>query len=251
MPIGAISLWGTATAPANWLLCDGAAISRSTYADLFDVIGTTWGAGDAVAYPFISTTNPTTSSPIIWFNLSAAPPIWYQTPGNVFTITGGAAGLSTYIYTITSYSVNTVFATAKDIYGFPVTTFIAATYSTPGNMTITTPTYFNVPDTGNKTIRGTKSGTLAPNAKAGSDSTSVTLFAANLPPHRHGFTNYNTYTTSSAGSLAIGGSSVNTQFYTNANQTYAEDGSTPVASLPFSVATTNPYIAIPYIIKYT
>jgi microcystin-dependent protein len=252
MPIGAISLWGTAKAPANWLLCDGSAISRSTYADLFDVIGTTWGAADGVAYPFLGTQNPTTSSPIIWFNLSAAPPIWYQTAGNVFTITGGAAGLSTYIYTITSYSANTIFATAKDIYGFAVTTFIAGVYNTTGSMTISTPTYFNVPDTGNKTIRGTKSGTLAPNAQAGSDSTSVTLFAANLPPHRHGFTVPGVATVASVAGISVLQAGWNaSQIITNANQTYAEDGTTLTSSLPFSVATTNPYIAIPYIIKYT
>jgi len=33
-------------APAGWLLCDGSAVSRDTYADLFDAIGTTFGAGD-------------------------------------------------------------------------------------------------------------------------------------------------------------------------------------------------------------
>ena len=34
------------TAPANYLLEDGSAVSRSTYSDLFAVIGTTYGAGD-------------------------------------------------------------------------------------------------------------------------------------------------------------------------------------------------------------
>lgn len=33
-------------APAGWLLCDGAAISRTTYATLFAAIGTAFGAGD-------------------------------------------------------------------------------------------------------------------------------------------------------------------------------------------------------------
>lgn len=32
--------------PAGWLPCDGRAVSRSSYARLFDVLGTTWGAGD-------------------------------------------------------------------------------------------------------------------------------------------------------------------------------------------------------------
>ena len=32
----------------NWLLCDGQAISRTDYAELFTLIGTTYGAGDGV-----------------------------------------------------------------------------------------------------------------------------------------------------------------------------------------------------------
>ena len=35
-----------ATTPNGWFLCNGAAISRTTYANLFAVIGTTYGAGD-------------------------------------------------------------------------------------------------------------------------------------------------------------------------------------------------------------
>lgn len=45
-PIGAMTEYGGVTAPANWLLCDGSAVSRETYAALFAVIGTRYGAGD-------------------------------------------------------------------------------------------------------------------------------------------------------------------------------------------------------------
>jgi microcystin-dependent protein len=45
-PTGGIMMWSTGTAPTGWLLCAGAAVSRSTYAALFAVIGTTFGAGD-------------------------------------------------------------------------------------------------------------------------------------------------------------------------------------------------------------
>lgn len=45
-PIGAIAPYGGATAPTNWLICDGSAVSRVTYADLFSVIGTSFGSGD-------------------------------------------------------------------------------------------------------------------------------------------------------------------------------------------------------------
>jgi microcystin-dependent protein len=34
------------SAPSGWLLCDGSAISRTTYVDLFAVISTAFGSGD-------------------------------------------------------------------------------------------------------------------------------------------------------------------------------------------------------------
>jgi microcystin-dependent protein len=43
---GTIKMWPTATAPNGYLSCAGAAVSRATYAALFAVIGTTFGAGD-------------------------------------------------------------------------------------------------------------------------------------------------------------------------------------------------------------
>ena len=44
--VGAIKPWTKTTAPAGYLLCDGAAVSRTDYADLFAVISTTYGAGN-------------------------------------------------------------------------------------------------------------------------------------------------------------------------------------------------------------
>jgi microcystin-dependent protein len=46
MPIGAMIEWSTDTAPAHWVLCYGQAINRTTYADLFAVVSTTYGVGD-------------------------------------------------------------------------------------------------------------------------------------------------------------------------------------------------------------
>jgi microcystin-dependent protein len=45
-PAGSMIMYGGATAPTGWLLCDGSAISRTTYASLFAVLSTTYGAGD-------------------------------------------------------------------------------------------------------------------------------------------------------------------------------------------------------------
>ncbi|KZB72342.1 MULTISPECIES: phage tail protein [Thalassospira] len=46
--IGSVSAFAMPTPPTGWLVCDGSAISRTEYADLFAAIGTVWGAGDDV-----------------------------------------------------------------------------------------------------------------------------------------------------------------------------------------------------------
>lgn len=44
--IGTVCDFAGAAAPSGWLLCNGQAVSRATYAALFGVIGATYGAGD-------------------------------------------------------------------------------------------------------------------------------------------------------------------------------------------------------------
>lgn len=44
--IGSIYMYAGSSAPTGFMSCDGSAISRETYADLFAIIGTTYGAGD-------------------------------------------------------------------------------------------------------------------------------------------------------------------------------------------------------------
>ena len=46
VPSGTVMYFAGRTAPAGWLKANGAAISRTTYASLFEAIGTTYGAGD-------------------------------------------------------------------------------------------------------------------------------------------------------------------------------------------------------------
>ena len=47
-PIGSIIMWAgsDANVPDGWALCNGSAISRATYADLYTLTGNTFGAGD-------------------------------------------------------------------------------------------------------------------------------------------------------------------------------------------------------------
>ena len=46
IPVGTVVLWSAASAPSGWVLCDGSALNRSTYAALFAKISTTFGNGD-------------------------------------------------------------------------------------------------------------------------------------------------------------------------------------------------------------
>jgi len=48
--LGMITLYAGSSAPDDdWMICDGSAIDRLSYAPLFSLIGTTYGAGDGVS----------------------------------------------------------------------------------------------------------------------------------------------------------------------------------------------------------
>ena len=46
VPSGVLMPYGGGSAPTGFLLCDGSAVSRSTYSNLFSAIGTTYGSGN-------------------------------------------------------------------------------------------------------------------------------------------------------------------------------------------------------------
>ncbi|MDD5067097.1 MAG: tail fiber protein [bacterium] len=87
VPSGTVFLWtGTAgTMPSGWLLCNGAAVSRSTYAKLFSVLGTRYGPGDG------ATT----------FNL---PDLVAKFPRGIADNPGTGAGSDTHNHTVNSHS---------------------------------------------------------------------------------------------------------------------------------------------------
>tara|TARA_B100000963_G_scaffold326827_1_gene314176 strand:+ start:621 stop:2183 length:1563 start_codon:yes stop_codon:yes gene_type:complete len=45
-PVGSITMYGGQTAPSGWHLCNGTPLNRTTYSSLFNIIGTTYGAGN-------------------------------------------------------------------------------------------------------------------------------------------------------------------------------------------------------------
>lgn len=46
VPSGAVMMFAMSTPPTGWLIANGSAVSRTTYADLFTAIGTLYGVGD-------------------------------------------------------------------------------------------------------------------------------------------------------------------------------------------------------------
>lgn len=54
-PIGSIIPYGGATAPSGWLICDGRALNKAEYVDLFEAIGTNYGgSGSAFNLPTLT-----------------------------------------------------------------------------------------------------------------------------------------------------------------------------------------------------
>jgi microcystin-dependent protein len=98
---GMMMMWApnTALIPAGWLVCDGTAVSRTTYATLFAQIGTLYGVGNG------STT----------FNL---PDLTSKFPRGGVGNPGGVGGLDTHTHTLTDAVADVRMATSgSTVYG--------------------------------------------------------------------------------------------------------------------------------------
>lgn len=85
-PTGSIVMFAMSTPPADWLVCDGSAVSRTTYAALYAVIGDTYGAG-----------NGTTTFNLP--NLKGRVPVGQNASDANFNVMGETGGASTHTLT--------------------------------------------------------------------------------------------------------------------------------------------------------
>jgi microcystin-dependent protein len=142
---GALLMWPTASAPTGYLSCDGTAVSRTTYAALYAIVGTTFGVGNG------STT----------FNV---PNYTNRTPyGTTVGATGGTADAVIVSHTHT--------ATVTDPGHLHTGTVGAGASSTPGGVAATVP--FNAVSMGTATT-----GITVANTTEG-----VSGVGQNLPPY--------------------------------------------------------------------
>ena len=89
---GMISPWAGTSIPSGWLLCDGSAVSRTTYSPLFTVIGTTYGAGDG---------STTFNLP----NLKGRVPFGQDTTQGEFDVLGESGGAKTHNHPLSDLGI--------------------------------------------------------------------------------------------------------------------------------------------------
>ena len=100
VPVGTINMYAGATTdvPTGWLLCNGAAVSRTTYAQLFAVLDTEYGVGDGSGT--FNVPNFVTSNK---FPRAATNDAGRGTTGgeSTHTLTGAESGTSVHTHAIT------------------------------------------------------------------------------------------------------------------------------------------------------
>ena len=88
IPSGSVTQYLGTSAPTGWLLCDGTAVSRSTYANLFAILGTRYGSGNG------STT----------FNLPDFRDKFLRGAASTATLSGSTSGADTHTHTGPSHT---------------------------------------------------------------------------------------------------------------------------------------------------
>lgn len=148
-PIGTVNMYAGGTAPTGWLMCNGQAVSRTTYADLFDAIGVTFGSGDG-----------TTT-----FNVPDLRDRMAIGAGNLYNL-GATGGSKDAI--VVSHSHNTS-ASGE--------TFVTSESETANNTTVT------YSASGNRWVDGQPAGTTPYHHRSATSTTGSSGTDKNLPPY--------------------------------------------------------------------
>lgn len=105
---GEIRMWSGSTVPTGWLLCDGSAVNRTTYAALYAITNTTYGAGNGTS---------TFNLP----NFKGRVPVGYDSSQTEFDALGETGGAKTHTLTeaqIPSHSHPLTFVNTTGVNGY-------------------------------------------------------------------------------------------------------------------------------------
>jgi microcystin-dependent protein len=190
MPAGSIQPWPTRFAPEGWLVCDGSAVSRTTYSDLFETLVGQVSAGtfSGGSYPFEFSTAGTrdlyqfSTGDLVFFTTTGTlpPELSPNTPYYVYAIGSNSVSLG---------SVRTVTTT-----GYSVSDFILPSTAGTGTHTMWSAPYgigdgsttFNIPDIRGRVVVGRDTDQVEFGAMGEQGGAKThTLTTAQLPVHSH------------------------------------------------------------------
>lgn len=239
VPIGTIMMWSTQTAPSSWLICNGADISRNEYADLFSVIGTTFGAGDGAELTMTSGSG--TGS---YYTLVMPSNNFIINVGDSFTFSGTGSGFFDGLpFVAVAPTTSFVISFASAFIGNVPNIASARVFRTAA------PTTFGLPDFDDRVPRGVDNLNTYLASTGGADTTTFTIAADNLPQHTHGVYVPGGTTLASGSGLRAGTANVDDGTLTITNKTFNNSGAA-ITNAAITLSTKNRYIGIYYIIHY-
>ena len=237
---GMIAMYGAAAAPTGFLLCNGAAVSRATYAALFAIIGTGYGVGDGA-----TTFNVPNLQSRFPLGYAASAPTKIMTfasrSSNVITVTGVNNHANNELQTgqLVRYSTSgTVITGLTNNTDYYVIRISATTFSLATTRALAingTAIALSSDGTGTQTF--TLTYTARPIAETGGEETH-SLTVAEIPAHRH----ENNIDNSAGGTESITGSGDSGVFEANDTRTNFTGGSTAHNIMPL-------FTVVNYIIK--
>lgn len=258
VPVGMIMSWTKASTPTGFLVCDGSAISRTTYAALFDAIGTTHGVGDGsttfnlpdlqgrlpvgddggVSYTVAGTGGNVNVSPSVTDNIAVADNIAVNKTGGASGSLNGAPDAGTLAVSVSGNV--TVADTTLSTSSMPSHTHQQRSMVLGGlNSNAPSSTAYNANVTyGNgatTTQSGGSSGTIVSTNSTGSGGA-----------HGHGSNHNLSGTMNGAPGLGTLGVTINDNIAVVKSGNVSKSGSVSVADID----TRSPYVVIRYVIKF-
>jgi len=232
VPTGTIIQYPVSTPPAGYFNCDGSAISRNNYADLFAILGTTYGSGNGGA---VSVTSWGISGTVLTLN-------WTSPATNLYLSSGDSC----------SFNTGSVIYNGLVTFASPTTVLVniasGSGSGSGGTVTKTNNVTFNLPNAQARTIRGYNGSNYAIGGTGGADSYALT--PSNIASHAHGtFQGGGTSLASGSGNTSgypnVGGPNTTAVIYDASGNTITNSGSNGAA---FSLV--NSYLVLNYCIKY-